>query len=54
MTVAVPDTLPAPAEMVALPCAFAVTRPVEFTVAVEAALDVHAAVLVRFCVEPSE
>lgn len=49
--VAEPLIEPEEAEMVAVPCATAVASPA-LTVATEAAEDVHAAVLVKFCVVP--
>lgn len=54
MTVNVADPLRVPdvAVIVAVPCATPVARPPLPTVAIDAADDVHAAVLVRFCVVP--
>ena len=50
--VAEPWIVPEVAVTVAVPCARLVANPTEFTVAIDVAEDVHAAVLLRFCVLP--
>ena len=54
VSVVFPEIAPLVAVMVEVPPATAVAKPVEFMVATEFVPEVHVAVEVRFCVEPSE